>query len=470
MKRLLPGAVSVLFLLGGMNCSTPLTQTYSDAEMATAWADMTTFITQYTPANSPTYASRCIGYLGLTMYESVVHGYDEYQSLAGQLNGLDVLPLPEQGETYNWRVAFNAGQAYMLKHIYNQTSEENKARIDSLELIILQSLKSETKDAKTVERSIAYGQSIATSLFEWSKTDGGHRGYLNNFDKEWVHPIHPGSWKPPLYAQSFSHHPLHPHWGSNRTFLSENSNLPLPEFIPYDTTKTSAYYQEFLQVYEKDLELTQKEKEIAIWWGDDPDDTFTPPGHSYYLSTIAIRKENPSLIVCAETYAKVGVSVADAFINCWKWKYHFFTERPNTFIPQFIDEEWESFWPDPPFPAFPSGHAIQAAASATALEEMFGTPFVFIDSAHVGRERDQVRDVDFVERPFETFWGVAEETADSRFFGGIHTPQDNRVGLEEGKKIAERVCKLKWRKKPRAVSYQRQGEVRRERTEIREGG
>ena len=57
-----------------------------------------------------------------------------------------------------------------------------------------------------------------------------------------------------------------------------------------------------------------------------------------------------------------------------------------------------------------------------------------------------VRDVDFVERPFTSFWGVAEETADSRFFGGIHTPQDNRVGLEEGKRIATHVTQLKWRK------------------------
>ncbi|MEQ8881600.1 MAG: phosphatase PAP2 family protein, partial [Cyclobacteriaceae bacterium] len=117
-----------------------------------------------------------------------------------------------------------------------------------------------------------------------------------------------------------------------------------------------------------------------------------------------------------------------------------------TFIPRFIDQEWESFWPDPPFPAFPSGHAIQAASAATVLEDLYGEEFIFTDSAHVGRERDELRDVDFRQRSFTTFWGAARETADSRFYGGIHVPQDNNVGLREGKKIAENVNNLQWRK------------------------
>ena len=140
------------------------------------------------------------------------------------------------------------------------------------------------------------------------------------------------------------------------------------------------------------------------------------------------------------------MAVADAFIKCWKWKYDFFSERPNTFIPKFIDIEWESFWPDPPFPAFPSGHAIQAATAATIMIDLYGNEFSFVDSAHVGRERDEVREVDFVARPFNSFWEVAEETADSRFYGGIHTPQDNEVGLVEGKKIANHVNELNWKK------------------------
>ncbi len=418
----------------------------TEQEVATKWAEISLHIAKYTKANSPTYASRCFGYIGLTMYESIVPGYENYNSMAGQLNELPSLPIPEKEQEYNWVLSLNAAQAAIIKNLYQQTADSNKVKIDSLENLILQSVSYKIADKAIIDRSVAFGKDIANHIFEWAKTDGGHRAYLNNFDKTMVHPTFLGSWKPPLFAQSFSHHPLHPTWGKNRTFGKENTELPLPKFIPYDTTSTSAYYQQFKEVYDKDLTLTQAEKEAALWWGDDPDDTFTPPGHSYYIATIIIKKKNPPLIECAETYARVGMAVGDAFIKCWKWKYHFFSERPNTFIPQFIDEQWESFWPDPPFPSFPSGHAIQAAAAATVFIDLFGESFPFVDEAHVGRERDEIREVDFVARPFTTFWEVATETADSRFYGGIHTEQDNRVGLEEGAKIAGHINGLNWRK------------------------
>jgi hypothetical protein len=417
-----------------------------DFEVATAWADMTNFITQNTPANSPTFASRCFGYIGLTMYESVVNGYPEYQSIASQLNGLGNVPLPEKGVVYSWPLALNAAQAEIIRNIYIQTSDENKIKIDSLEEYFTDQFKNKMTDESIAKRSVLYGKKIAQSIFEWSKIDGGHRGYLNNFDKKLVFENKPGCWQPPLYAQSFSHYALHPHWGNNRTFLAADSAIPAPAFIPFDTLPGSAYYDQFMQVYKKEKTLTQQEKEAAIWWSDDPDITFTPPGHSYYLATIVIRKAKPSLIKCAETYARLGMAVADAFRDCWKWKYQFFTERANTFIPMHIDQQWESFWPDPPFPAFPSGHAIQAAAAATVLTDLYGNNFAFTDSAHVGRPRDDIRNTDFKARYFDSFWQVAEETANSRFYGGIHTPQDNARGLEKGKVIGNNVNQLNWKK------------------------
>jgi hypothetical protein len=415
-----------------------------DFEVATAWADMATYITKTTPANSPTFASRCFGYIGLTMYESVVNGFPEYKSVAPQLNGLGALPLPEKNLQYNWQLVLNAGQAEIIRNIYIQTSDKNKAKLDSLEKDFEERISGTVKDKSVNDRSIAYGKKIAQLIFEWSKTDGGHRGYLNNFDKKLVFAEKPGCWRPPLYAQSFSHFPLHPHWGKNRTFVVADSMIEPPAFIAFDTLAGSEYYKQFIQVYEKEKVLTQPEKEAAIWWSDDPDVTFTPPGHSYYLGTIAIRKTRPDLAKCAETYARIGMAVADAFRNCWKWKYQFFTERANTYVPQHIDQRWESFWPDPPFPAFPSGHAIQAAAAATVLTDLYGDHFSFIDSAHVGRARDEIRNTEFKARRFDSFWQAAEETAMSRFYGGIHTPQDNARGLEKGKIVGKNINQLHW--------------------------
>ena len=183
-----------LFILFSQ-CKNEPTIKLNEQDIATKWAEMTMHITQHTPANSPTFASRCLGYIGLTMYESIVHGYEEYNSLAGQLNELDKLPLPESEKEYNWHLALNAGQAEILRSIYIQTADTNKVMIDSLERLILNSVLVEISDNQIAERSVAYGKSIAQSIFEWSKTDGGHRGYLKNFDKNMVHPNFLGSWK-----------------------------------------------------------------------------------------------------------------------------------------------------------------------------------------------------------------------------------------------------------------------------------
>jgi len=433
-------------ILAIAGCQRLFPHQFTENEVAAAWAERAMYTTRWTPSNSPTFASRCFGYIGLTMYETVVHGYPEYQSMAGQLNGLDSLPQPEPGKTYDWVLAMNAGQAYILKNIYQQTSDANKKSIDSLESLIFNQFAKKQTDKSIAERSAEYGRSVASAIFEWSKTDGGHRGYLQNFDKQFKGPQGPGKWKPALYAQSFSHHPLHPYWGQNRTFLVADSLIPTPQMIPYDTTPGSAYYQQYAAVYEKEKKLTEDEKKAALWWGDDPSETFAPAGHSYYLATVALRKTNPQLIRWAETYARTGMAVADAFIDCWKWKYFHFSERPNTFIPEHIDQEWESFWPDPPFPAFPSGHAIQSAAMATVLTDIFGEPFEFTDNAHKGRPRDELREVEFVPRHFNSFWEVAVETANSRFYGGIHTEQDNKAGQDAGVVIGKNVNALHWRK------------------------
>ncbi|MEP7266318.1 MAG: vanadium-dependent haloperoxidase [Saprospiraceae bacterium] len=443
------GKLFVLFLLIDFfvkGCKSDPGPIMMDQEVANKWADMTLYILKNTPANSPTFASRTLGYIGLTMYESIVNGFPEYQSVANQLNGLNRLPGTEPTQSYVWPLALNAAQASILKNIYVQTSDSNKWRIDSLELAILKNYKSRNEKS-AINRSIAYGKSIADSIFSWSKTDGGHRGYLHNFDKELKHPVFPGSWRPPLYAQSFSHNPLHPHWGENRTFLKQNAQMDTPNMIRYDTLNTSAYYHQYRAVYDKEKTLTQEEKEIALWWGDDPDVSITPPGHSYYIALRALRASHANMVTCAMTYARVGMAVADAFINCWKWKYLFFSERPNTFVPEHIDNSWESFWPDPPFPAFPSGHAIQSSAASVTLIDILGNNIAISDSTNSLRKRDLLRNTDFKTRHFDSLSQVPIEVANSRFYGGIHTPQDNNVGLEEGRKIGSHVNQLNWKKK-----------------------
>ena len=428
-----------------MASSVPPIDNKVSSEVALEWGKMSLYILRHTSGGSPTYGSRSLAYLGLTMYECVVAGDIQKQSLAGQLKGLNTLPKAQKGKVYNWVLSLNAGQAFLLKQLYSHTSLENVRKIDSLENAVYQQELIRT-DKKVAESSKALGLSIAEAIFEWSKIDGGFEGYNRNFDPAYQMPTAKGFWKAPAKGQSAFAMPLHPYWGQNRTFAPLNGVIPIPKMITYDYHPNSEYYALMNEVYLKRKTLTQEEKEIANWWGDDPSQTFSPPGHSYNLANIAVKIAKPSLFKAAETYAKVGMAVADAFINCWKAKYFYNAQRPFSFIYYNIDNQWDLYWPEPPFPAFYSGHAVQGSATAVVLTELYGANFQFTDDSHVGRAKDLERNTEYKARHFKSFWAAAEESAMSRLYGGIHTRQDNEVGLVEGKKIGKNINSLAWNK------------------------
>ncbi|WP_083937827.1 vanadium-dependent haloperoxidase [Hymenobacter aerophilus] len=409
-----------------------------DAAVATKWSTLTLQLVRQSPGFTPPVAARALGYAGLTLYESVVAGMPEHRSLAGQLQQLGSLPQPEAGAAYRWPLSANAAQALILKNLFANAPAASRTRIDSLENALAREYAG--PDAATAERSAAYGRAVAEAIFAWSKTDGGHEGYLRNFPASFVPPTGPGDWQPTENGLP----PMQPYWGSNRTFLALDAALPMPAPLPYSTSPTSQYYAQYLEVYAKNISLTQEEKEISVWWADDPSDTFTPPGHSYNLARIVVNSTQADLGKAAETFARTGIAVADAFVICWKCKYRFNNERPYTFVRRFIAPGWVPFWPSPPFPGYSSGHATQSAATAVVLEGLYGN-LTFTDDSHVGRGRDVARATDFKARTFHSFWETAEESALSRFLGGIHSRQDNEVGLREGRKIGQHINSLQWR-------------------------
>ena len=426
----------------------PPTLASEKADAALKWADMTLYTIRFSAFNTPTYSSRSLGYLGLAMYESIVHGDSAHRSMNGQLDGLS-LPLPETGKSYQWILSLNAGQDTLLKLLYPVPGNSHRfihQRIDSLSKALYAEY-SENISPDTRDRSIQFGKAVALAIYSWSLTDGGDKGYTRNFEPAYVFPAGPSYWVPPVRGQTVSPFPLHPHWGDNRTFLKSNGDLPVPAILPFSTDTSSAYYKMYKAVYDKDHNLSMEEMEIAAWWGDDPTETFSPPGHSYYLATLAIKKTDASAIKAAEAYARTGIAVADAFITCWKAKTTYFNERASSFVKNYIDSNWIQFWPEPPFPAFPSGHSIQSAAAATVLTDLFGEPFSFTDDSHAGHRRyDDARflDLRYPARTFSSIWEAANECAYSRFLGGIHTQQDNEVGQQEGRKVGENINALQW--------------------------
>jgi membrane-associated phospholipid phosphatase len=412
-----------------------------DLRTATAWFNLYLYLIQQTEGFTPPVAARALGYAGVTLYEAVVPGMPDHQSLVGQLNELTALPQPATDQSYLWPAVANSALAALARELFFNTARENEALIDALEQQLATKLQAEA-DPATLTRSADYGRTLAQAIYTWSMNDGGHRGQLKNFPLDYQPANGAGVWQPT--PPKFSTVPLQPYWGDNRPFALKSNGVcePSPP-PPYSAEKNSVFYQQAVEVYNTVRQLTPEQQTIALFWADDPGRTVTPPGHSIALTTQILREQNASLTVAAEAYAKVGIAVADAFIGCWRTKYKYSVVRPITYIQQVIDPTWNH--PDltdpvttPPFPEYTSGHSVQSGATAVVLSALFGENYVITD--HTQDHRG------FLPRSFDSFAALAQEAAISRLYGGIHYRAAIEAGLTQGHCIGKQVLALRFKK------------------------
>lgn len=403
------------------------------ADVAAKWSDLQLKLAQTTAGNTPPIVSRSLGYAGLTLYEAIVPGLPTHRSLAGQLAGLSTLPKPETDQEYNWSLSANAAEAAIVRGLWANTSDANKKLIDSLETVLSANLGKDVPSA-VVTRSAAFGKSIGDAVFAYAKTDGGHEGYTRNFPASYVVPTGAGFWRP-TSAQLI---PMQPTWGQNRSFVAVNATTDPAGPITYSTQISSPFFAQALDVYSVGKNLTAEQKSIALFWSDDPGKTFTPPGHAVSIATQVLQKEKANLAKAAETYAKIGMATTDAFIACWRCKYRFNLMRPVSYINQAIDPSWKPLLATPPFPEYTSGHSSGSGAAALILEDQFGASYAFTDHSHDARG--------LTARSFKSFREYSEEAAISRFYGGIHYRYGNEQGLANGRRIAQNVLALGWKK------------------------
>ncbi|MBK8567537.1 MAG: hypothetical protein IPN76_30530 [Saprospiraceae bacterium] len=269
-----------------------------------------------TPGFTPPVASRALGYTSLCLFESVVHGLPNYYSLVGDLPDLNSLPQPAEGEAYNWSVVANNAMAFVLDSLYDNKSLDNKILLYAARTDFNIALKAQLSD-DVYERSAAYGELIGQAIFDYSKTESGYRGQYKNFPSSYVPLIGEEYWSP-LTGQTA----LQPYWDNNRAFIPENvTDGALPPPPPgFSTDPSSIFYAYANQVYTTSQNLTQAQKDIATFWADGGG-TFTPPGHSVSMLRQLLREEDWDLGQSAVAYVKMGLSLSDAFLACWKSKY-----------------------------------------------------------------------------------------------------------------------------------------------------
>ncbi len=446
--------LAVLGLLAGMSCplgaaraqtvdNSARPATAYSANVAIDWFLLSLQLAQQTPGFSPPVAARAFAYLGLTLYEAVVPGMPGHQSLAGQLNELSSLPWAQPDEPLHWPTVANAALATMTRMMWPTASAENKARIDLLERNIPLKHSADFDPAsvtpETANRSDSFGRLMAMAIMTWARTDGGHEawGPLRRSRQPYVPPSGEGQWTatPPAFAA-----PLLPYWGSNRPMvLASAADCPAPPPPPYAEVPGSAFYAEGQEVHRIATQATQAQRQFALYWADDPGKTPTPAGHWMHITGDILKAKKASLAEAAETYARLGPAMSDAFVASWHTKYTVNLLRPVTYVQLVIDSNWVPTLMDTPaFPEYPSGHSVQSSAAAGVLGALLGERYPFTDNTH--------NDRGWGPRSFDSFKAAADEAALSRLYAGIHFRSGVVGGQAQGQCVAQRVLALKTRR------------------------
>jgi hypothetical protein len=382
---------------------------------------------------TPPVASRIYAYSNIAAYEGIRFIDSTKVSYAGQVNGLENLPVPDKDKSYYFPlvslVAFtNVAEALVF----------DLEKVELMEQKMLQEVKTIGIDEKTYENSVAYGEGLAAEILVWARKDGYLRRtalprYSVNDD--------PGRWRPtpPDYMEA-----IEPHWNTIRPFALDSASQFDPGLpTPFDTDTDSQFYKEALEVYETVAKLDSSKVDIAKFWDCNPNISHTnghvmyfqqqisPGGHWIHIAAQVLEDQKVKAVPSAETMSLVAIAVADGFISCWDQKFKSNLTRPQTYINKYIDPNWAPILQTPAFPEHTSGHSVASNAAATILTHFFGDDYAFVDATEVP--------YGLPVRSFASFNQASQEAAISRLYGGIHYRPAIVLGIQQGQQVGRHV-------------------------------
>lgn len=197
--------------------------------------------------------------------------------------------------------------------------------------------------------------------------------------------------KMPTGTQYWKGKPMHPLAGKNKTVVLDSSSQFRP-IAPPDFAKDMAELKAFKQTFRSQANAFHYASQNTS------DDILHKKIFEYNLHLHPPK--------AARIYAATAVAYYETFTACWDAKYAYWGLRPNQY-----DTTYKSLLPTPPFPGYPSGHAMMGGMTGELFSYFFPA-----DRA--------------------LFQKMAKDGAESRFHAGIHFRTDNEVGLDMGRKVA----------------------------------
>lgn len=392
---------------------------------------------------SPVVASRNYAYASIAGYEVISAGNPEkYRSLVGQLNGLTEVAKPVAGKGVDYQYAALLAFCKVGEAV---TFPEGSLKYYTDSLHHLAATHGMPDDV--IVNSENYAKALAISIIAWSKKDN----YLKTRTAS-KFSINDSAWRwvptPPAYSEA-----VEPHWGEIRTMVMHNANEysvpPPPVFDVKD--KNSKYYKEVISIKNAGDSLSAEQTHMADFWDDNPGKLnvsghimmvtkkFSPAGHWLSIVGIGAKTINADFNTTVCAYAKTAIALFDAFIESWTAKYIYKTVRPETVINRYVDRNWRPHLQTPPFPEYTCGHCTISAAAAEAVTSVLGDNVAYTDTSEL--------EFGIKNRSFKSFKDAADETASSRFYGGIHFQNSCIVSHRFGKIVGDSVVwKLEMKK------------------------
>jgi len=373
-------------------------------------------------------SGRAFAYLSVIMYETSVPFIAELKSVTKQFSDFNMSEsINDDLSHLSWELVVISSNIKALNYYYRNMPPASKQRLMTLEQQLKEAYVTGVS-ANSKLKSIQFGEAIATQIIDWSKSDGGDIGFEENFPETFSPKECISCWTKttPGYLPA-----LLPYWGENRTILAgvkEVSNACVVTEFSKDSS--SLLFKDAMSLYLNAKDNNPEYETIAEFWDDSPGYSGTPVGHFFMLALNQTIVEEFSLTESLEMNLKMGIAINDAIISSWYLKYKYNFIRPITYIQRYIDPQFNSRIPSPPFPEFPSGHSFQSGAATTILSEFRKSGALIIDSTNWNRE-----DIIGTPRKFDSYHSLGEEASKSRFYGGIHFDETLRISLLYGRKI-----------------------------------
>jgi hypothetical protein len=435
----------------------------------------------------PPVAARISAYGSLALFEGYASdSRSSLRSLAGQLNGLDALPSPPSGGPVDGPTVGAEAERVVLDSLYRDGLASTRRTIDSLATAQVNARGLAHVSTEMRARSLAHGQALGAAVLAWAATDSFYatrgrpwsapkgRGYWVNTtttdqfvpqtlsaqsdvvstknsgikmeperaSTKWLFMNRPKSDQSTSLPTFDPVKPTEPYWGALRTFAIRDGDVCKPPAPPtYSEAPGSEFWKMAKEFYDSAKSPTPEQRQIALYWADNPGATGTPAFHWISLANQLIVSRRLSADDAVEMYTLTSLAMADAFIGCWREKYRSYVVRPVTYVQRVWDPHYGTVFTTPPFPEYSSGHSVISGAAVQVLRKLVGDSIEFVDSTQV--------DIGLPPRHFPSFTAALNEVAMSRVYGGIHYMRAVLDGMSQGTCIGERVLeRLRTRKRP----------------------